>query len=544
MEILSDSQVQEKALSLYIINKFEKLKLGKSTWESHWKELTTYFLPEKDKVWGGGIAGEKKGQQLFDSIGRRSAERLASALHGMLTNPSVQWFSFSTGIPEIDNKEENAKWLQEVAKMINSILNTSNFQSEIHEVYLDLSSLCTSHLRVEEDEIEVVRFVSRPIYECSVSENYKGIIDTMYYEYKRTLDQIVDEYGSTGKLPQKMLELRHKDPLKEYTIIQAIEPTHRLPDGLKHPLLDVTSVHILKDENVILKISGFEENPCIVSRFYKLSGEMYGRGPSMYALPDVKTCDQMMKVWLEGAQLAINPPLQMPDEGVLLPVRFVPGGTNYYRADSKDRIEPIITGANPGVGHQVIEMIHENIEKAFYIDQLHLVESDRMTATEVMQRRDEQLRTLSPIIGRLMYELHAPIITRVFGIANRRNLLPQIPQELAKSKLEVKFTSQLAKAQESIDADSATRAFQTVAGMAQLDPAIVDILNLDEHARYIYKSLGAPLHLLNTEKETQDARAQKQKLQQQAQQAQLDQANTQSMKNVAQAKAITPPEGQ
>ena len=543
MENVIESPTEDKALSVYIIEKHAKLKLGKSTWESHWKELTTYFLPEKDKVWGGGVPGEKKGQALFDSIGRRSSERLASALHGMLTNPSVQWFSFSTGIVTLDNKLENATWLQDTAKIINSILNSSNFQSEIHEAYLDLTSLCTSHLRVEEDEIEIVRFQSRPIYECSISENYKGTIDTMYYEYERTLDQVVDEYGKTGKLPEKLLALQHKDPLKKLTIIQAIEPTHRLPEGLRHPLLPITSVHILKEEHVILKVSGFEENPCIVSRFYKLSGEMYGRGPSMYALPDTKTCDQMMKVWLEGAQLAINPPLQMPDEGVLLPVRFVPGGTNYYRADSKDRIEPIITGANPQVGHQIIELLHMNIEKAFYIDQLHLVESDRMTATEVMQRRDEQLRSLSPILGRLMYELHAPIIQRVFGIASRRGLLPQIPQELAKAKLEVRFTSQLAKAQESIDGDAVTRAFQVVGGMAQIDPSIIDIMDLDEHARYLYKSYGAPLHLLHTEKETKDIREQKQKVQQAGQQAQLDQMNSQSMKNMAQAKSVAPPQG-
>jgi hypothetical protein len=139
-----------------------------------------------------------------------------------------------------------------------------------------------------------------------------------------------------------------------------------------------------------------------------------------------------------------------------------------------------------------------------------------------------------------MYELHAPIITRVFGIANRKGLLPQMPQELGKSKLEVKFTSQLAKAQESLDADSATRAFQTVAGMAQINPAVIDILNMDEHARYIYKSLGAPLHLLNTEKETKDTREEKQKAQQQAQQAQMDQMNSQSTKNMAQAQAVMP----
>lgn len=538
MGIVVQNNSKDKELCQFIINKSEKLKLYKSNWEAHWKELARYFLPEKDNVWGGQVPGEKKGNYLFDSTGRRSSERLASALHGMLTNPSVQWFSFSTGDSKIDNTLENAKWLQDAARAVNSILNNSNFQSEIHEVYLDLCSLHTSHLRVEEDDIEIVKFQSRPIYECSISENYRGVIDTVHYEYMRTLDQLFDEFRDT--LPQELIELRQRDPLKEYTIIHAIEPSDRMPEKLRHPMMPFTSVHILKEEFVILKVAGFEENPCIISRFYKLSGEMYGRGPAMYALPDVKTANQMMKVWLEGAQLAINPPLQVPDEGVLLPVRFTPGGTNYYRADSKDRIEPIITGANPQIGNQIIELIHANIQKAFYIDQLHLVESDRMTATEVMQRRDEQLRSLSPILGRLMYELHAPIILRVFGIATRRGLIQPPPAELRSNKLEIKFVSQLARAQESVEGDAAVRALQTVMGLAQADPTIMDVLDLDATAKFIYKSYGSPLHLLRKDKDTKDIRAKREQAQAQAQQAELDQMNSQSSKNMAEAQAIAP----
>jgi hypothetical protein len=538
MGIVVQNNSGDKVLCQYIIDKNAKLKAYKSTWEAHWKELATYFLPDKQDIWGGYTPGSKRGQEIFDSTGRRSAERLASALHGMLTNPSVQWFSFSTGNHEVDNKLENAKWLQDTAKKINSVLNNSNFQSEIHEVYLDLTSIHTSDLQVEEDDDEVVRFCSRPIYQCSIAENYKGVIDTVHYDYKVTLDQLYDKFRDA--LPESLIELRTKDPLKEYTIIHAIEPSDRLPEGLKHPMMPFTSVHILKEEFIKLKVAGFQENPCIISRFYKISGEMYGRGPAMYALPDVKTANAMMKTWLEGAQLAINPPLQLPDEGVLLPVRFTPGGINYYRADSKDRIEPIITGANPQIGEQIIELLHSNIQKAFYIDQLHLVENDRMTAAEVMQRRDESLRTLSPILGRLLYELHAPIILRVFGIASRRGLIDPLPTDLKKEKLEVKFVSQLARAQDSIEGDAAVRAFQVIAGMAQLDPSVLDALDFDEFSKYISKSYGAPLHLLRTDKAVKELRAKKEQMQQQAQQAQLDQMNSQSTKNMAQANAVAP----
>lgn len=533
MGIVVQNNLGDKKLTQFLINKNDKLKLYKSNWESHWKELAKYFLPNKDNVWGGSTPGEKKGSDIFDSVGRRNSERLASSLHGMLTNPSVQWFSFSTGNLEIDNNQENAKWMQDAAKIVNSILNNSNFQSEIHEVYLDLCALHTSHLRIEEDELEVVKFQSRPIYECSIAENYKGIIDTVHYEYKRTLDQLFDEFRDT--LPESLEKIRQQDPLKEFTIIHAIEPSDRLPEELRHKLLPFTSIHMIKEEHVILRISGFEENPCIISRFMKLSGEMFGRGPAMYALPDVKTCDKMMQIWLEGAQLAINPPLQLPDEGVVLPVRLTPGGVNYYRADSKDRIEPIITGANPGLGHQIIELLHSNIEKAFYIDQLHLVENDRMTATEVAQRRDESLRSFSPVLGRMMYELHGPLIMRTFGISFRRGLIPPMPEAISESKLEVKFVSQLARAQDSIDGDAALRAFQVIGSIAQIDPNVVDLLDTDAHTRYIYKSYGAPLHLLRKEKETKDIRAAKQQVQQQAQQAQLAKLDSEANKNNAQA---------
>jgi hypothetical protein len=516
----------------FICEKYEKLKLYKSTWENHWKEIATYYLPHKDNIWGGEIKGEKKGQELYDSIGVRTAERFASALHGMLVNPAIQWFGFSSGNTKKDIELNNSKWLQDSAKKVMFVLNNSNFQPEIHEVLMDLSSLHTSHLRIEEDDSEVVRFASRPIYEVSVSENYKGIIDVVYYEYKMTLEQLFSQFGNV--LPEKVASLRFKDPLKEYTVLHAIEPSDKLPESLRHPMLPFTSIHVLKEEHVKLKVMGFHENPCIISRLSKLSGEMYGRGPAMRTLADTKTANQMMKTWLEGAALAINPPLQMPDEGVLLPVKFVPGGSNYYRADSRDRIEPIVTGADPRIGNDVIELLHRNIEKGFYLDQLQLVENDRMTATEVMQRRDEQLRSLSPILGRVQYELLAPIIIRVFNIMVRGKMIEPPPRDLLGGQLEVKFVSQLSRAQESIEAENFNRAFASVTPITQFNPATLDILNPDATFKFLMKTYGAPLHLLREEKEVEDIRTSRAEQQQAAQEAELNKMNSEAAVNMAQ----------
>ena len=522
----------------FVVDKFQKLKANRGTWESHWQELSHYIQPMKDKIYGGEIQGEKKGNTLFDAVGIRCNEQLASALHGMLTNPATQWFAFGSGRSDVDNKLDNAAWLQDTAKRILFVMNNSNFQSEIHECYLDLCGFGTSHLRIEEDEEEVARFTSRPIYEAVVGENYNGVIDTVYYKYTMTCEQLVEQFEKT--LPAAIIATRHSEPLKEYHVIHAIEPSSRLPKHLSHEMMDFTSLHVLEEGGILLKKGGFEENPCIISRFSKLSGEMFGRSPAMKALPDIKTSNQMMKTWLEGAQLAVNPALQAPDEGVLMPIRITPGAINYYRADSKDRIEPINMGANPQVGTQVIELLHNNIKSAFYIDQLHLVESDRMTATEVMQRRDEQLRAMSPILGRLQYELLAPIVMRIFGIMLRKGLIDPIPQDLLRAKLEVKFVSQIARAQESVEGDSFMRALQSLGVIAQLkqSPEIFDVVNQDDTAKFLFKTYGAPLALLNKDQDVQKIRAERADLQQKAQQAQLDQANSQALKNTAQAKAV------
>lgn len=531
--------VQSSPASSYkfIVDKYQRMKAVNGTWETHFADVARYIQPLKDEIYGNfNTKGDKKNTHLFDAIGIRCNEQLASALHGMLTNPATQWFSFSSGNHEIDNKLENAKWMQDTAKKILFVMNNTNFQSEIHECYLDLCSIGTSHLRIEEDSIEVARFTSRPIYEAAVSENYNGIIDTVYYRYKMTLEQLIEQFKDT--LPEDMVAQRHMEPLKEYYVIHAIEPSQRLPEEMAHEMLHFTSLHILEDRHVLLKKSGFEESPCIISRFSKLSGEMFGRSPGMKALPDIKTSNQMMKTWLEGAQLAVNPALQAPDEGVLMPIRLTPGAINYYRADSKDRIEPITVGANPQVGIQIIELLHQNIKSAFYIDQLHLVESDRMTATEVMQRRDEQLRSMSPILGRLQYELLAPIVLRVLGIMARRGLIDSPPSDMRQSKLEVKFVSQIARAQESVEGDNFLRAFQSAAGLAQLDPTAMDVIDTDLAVKFLFKVYGSPLSTLRKDQDVAKLRQERQKQQQAAMQAQLDQANSQSAKNIAQADSL------
>lgn len=152
------------ALGLEIKALHEREKGKRANWEQHWFEIAELVIPRRDQIFEtrNKVKGDKKNRKQYDASAPHFLELLASALHSMLTNPSVQFFELTTGDPEIDKNPEVRKWLQDLVRRIHQILNNSNFQTEIHEVYMDLGSLGTGVLRIEEDKDLVIRFKSSP----------------------------------------------------------------------------------------------------------------------------------------------------------------------------------------------------------------------------------------------------------------------------------------------------------------------------------------------------------------------------------------------
>ena len=502
-----------------ICEKMGKLKSMRSNWDNYWEQLAQYGLPRKDNVYGHPTVGEDKHNRLYDSTSVHSNELLASALHGMLTNPSSVWFGMATGEKEVDGVKEVRQWLQDATGKMIRVLNNSNFQEEIHETYLDLGSIGTNTLRIDEDEETVVRFQSKPIYESYIQENSKGEIDTIYRIYKYDLRQIVQEWGEEI-LDFEMKRMYEKDDTTKFDIIHAIEPVNN-DKNFKY-----ASFHVLAEKSLLLEEGTFNEKPYAIPRWTKISGEIYGRSPMMKALPDVKMLNQMMRTAIRAAQKAADPPLMVPDNGFLLPVRTTPGGTNIYRAGTKDRIEPLIHNARVDVAADVIEQIRMRVRQSFFIDQLQLQDGPQMTATEVNQRTEEKLRMMGPILGRLNNELLKPIIDRVFGIMLRKQHFGEMPKELKGKNLEIQYVSQISKAQRSSEADTFTRVIQSIAPIIEASPQVFDNLNADAVLRHHAQIFGLPEEMLRDPKEVEQGR--KAQAEAQAAQMQAEQENVQA----------------
>ena len=508
------------------------LRSERQTWENHWQEVTNYTVPRKDDINYARHPGEKRSKRVYESTAILSNEFLSGALHSMLTNPQSKWFGLSTGDKELDSRTDVRDWLERSVNRIHAVLNNSNFQTEIHEVYLDLGSIGTGVMSIEEDDDSIVRFYSRHIREMLIAENSKSQVDTVYREFEMSAINLKTEFGE-DKLSEDVKRSLKENPHKTHKVVHAVEPNRKEIAGVADRF-DYTSIYVLPDDGKVLRRSGFNEFPYVVPRWTKTTNEVYGRSPAMKALADIKMINQMMKTTIEAAQKSVDPPLMVPDDGFVLPVKTYPGGLNYRRASTQERIEPFANQNQVDFGFQMIEMIRQKIREHFFVDQMQLQRQQQMTATEVLQRTEEQMRLLGPMLGRQQHELLRPLVDRVWGIMVRKDQLPEdMPEDLEGRELEVEYVSLAAKAQRASEGQNFMRTMEMIGPVMQMRPEAVDNFDGDEAIRYLSEITGLPARVMREERAVEELREQRQQQQQQMQQMDQERHESEVARNVA-----------
>ena len=509
-------------LTSKLISRFERLSGRRQNWETHWQEVADYMLPRKADVTKTRSKGDKRTELIFDSSPLQSVDLLAASLHGMLTNPSTPWFTLRYKDQEIENDDEAKLWLESATDAMYVAFNRSNFQQEIFELYHDLITFGTACMFVQDDDEDTLKFSTRHINEIYIAENEKGKVDTVYRLFKMSVRAAFQQFGEAISTSTKGLIT--KDPYEEISILHAVYPRNDFdPKKQDRKNMPFESVYMEYKNLNELSVAGFKEFPFVVPRYLKASHEIYGRSPAMTALPDVKMLNEMSKTTIKAAQKQVDPPLLVPDDGFLLPVRTVPGGLNFYRSGTRDRIEPLNIGANNPLGLNMEEQRRNSIRNVFYVNQLMMQQGPQMTATEVIQRNEEKMRLLGPVLGRLQSELLKPLIDRCFAIMVRKNIFPPAPEIISGRDVEIEYVSPLAKAQKSTELQSIIRGIEIMGQLANVAP-VFDYINFDNLVKHLTNIIGIPQKVLKTnsevlaEREAKQAQAQQMQEMQQLQQ--------------------------
>lgn len=451
--------------------------------------------PRKITFVGMRTPGEKRMTKIYDPTGITGVEMLAAGLHGMATNPSTKWFSLriiSQRIEGEDGEMMDINELPEVQAYLADVEETiwqrlyspgTNFTTAIHEVYLDLSAFGNAVLFVGQQEDGELLFECRPLAEVYYDENADGKIDTVFRKSCYTVRQMVQLSENAGWAISDEVKQYYADGKvdEKIDVVHAVYPREdRIYHSKDQSNMPWASCYFETKTKQMLSEKGFAEFPYQVARWSKYGGEIYGRGPGMVALPDTKMLQVMTAAKIKLIHKTADPPMWISDEGRIGQTKTYPGAVNYWRGNPGDGImlQPLnMQGLQYLI--QDISMLKEQIMRTFYADLMRMVDRENMTATEVIQRTQEMMRLLGPLVGRLESELLGPLINRVYGILTRRGLLPEPPEIIDGTEFVVEYVSPIATAQKQSGASGIVQVMQMIGALGPDIAMAVASKNID-----------------------------------------------------------------
>jgi hypothetical protein len=483
-----------------VLKRLTSLKEMRKPWEPLWKDITDFVLPRRSFWDIDAVEGQKPQTKIYDGTAIAALQLAVDGLLGSLVNQVDRWFRLAMEDKRQQNLEGVADWLEEAEDIVYAEFSRSNFYESISEYFLDACSIGTASMFVEDDiTSDRMLFSTRHIKECFIAESKTGMVDTLYRDYVMTNRAAGQMWGN--KLPLQRQDAVRSSPYAKANVVHAVFPrSDRVPgkiDGINKPY---ASVYIDKDHAKIIDVGGYDEFPYLVWRWRKNSDEVYGRSPAADAIQDILRINQVGKSMLQAAQLAVEPPLNVPDS-MKGTERIVPRGYNYYPKGSTDRIEAINLFQNYPIGKDQEESIKEQIRENFRTRVFLLMEQlerGNYTATEIIERQGEKAAVLGATIGRLNSECLIPLIDRAYKICERKGLLPPPPQSLMRGgRIHVEFQGPLAMAQKRYHQTKGVQAGVEFLGqMMQLDPqgatAFLDNADMDELARIGMDASGIP----------------------------------------------------
>lgn len=527
------------------LRRVEGMRSGRSNFDFMWQEVRDNVIPVLARFIGQDPAGVKSNQYTLDETPEQANELLTAALQGMIANPALKWFEYGVRNPKLKDNEAVAAWLARARDITFDWMYapTAGLTAAHHESFLDLTAFGTGCLFTGERPGKGLLYQSRQLREIYLAEGADGRVDTVYRWYNMSARQAKQKWATKpgATLPPKVATNADNPQLqdKPMEFLHCVYPrSDAKPGAIGRRNMPVASIDISVDDKATIEVGGYHEMPYAVPRWIKRGGEVYGRGPGTKALPSCKALQRAMKINLGGAELAMRPPLQVADDGVSGNVRFHTGALNFVRAEllaqGRDAIKPIQMGTRPEIGDKMMEGMRERIQTSFYNHLIQMSRDPRMTATQVIQIAEETLRVLGPVIGRLQAELLGPQIERTFWVLFRiPGVFPPLPKELHGEELIIEYVSPIAQGQKLSEAKGIVQTFGVLAQMSQVDPSVMDNLDLDGSSRALAVMFGTPRYLLRDPKIVADLRQARAKKQQEQEQMQMLQQAAKGIKDAS-----------
>jgi hypothetical protein len=490
-----------------------------------WEDISKYIIP------GRGVfsqqepnKAELKDKELLDPTPLQAIHILAAGMQGGLTSPSKPWFKLGVADPELSDEGDVRLWLDNVERRMMHVFAQSNIYNCLHTLYSETAGFGTGVMLVEEDPLSVIRCKTMTVGEYYLAYAANGLPETFARVFWMNAGQMSDTFGKDA-LSESAKTAAETRPDRWFRICHVVMPNmdRKLDSPLSGnmPYLSVYWEENRTDEPLL--VMGYQEFPVMAPRWEVYGDDFYGRGPGWDALGESKTLQEMRYDFLIAQKMVIHPPLMASVSMRKARGSLKPGDITYLNSMDPLQGYRTIYEVKPDIPGQLQAMMDSRamIRTTFFADLFLsiIMSGDKdMTAREVEERHAEKMMMLGPVLERLEYELLDPSIARTFAIMDRFGLIPPPPDVVKGRQLKIEYISTLAQSQQMSGLGGVDRLANFAGGVAQLVPAALDKLDVDEAIDQYARMLGVPAAIVRSDENVAGIRAQRQQEQQAMQQ--------------------------
>ncbi len=481
-----------------IIKRQASAQTKKDEFQQLYQDAYEFALPQRQLygVWEGGATGSKKMQRVFDSTAINSTQRFANRLQSVVFPPQRKWSRLETGptIP-FEKKTMLQQILDSYGDKMFDVLKQSNFDIAIGEFLLDLAVGTACMMVQPGDDVSPINFVPVPLFLVSYEEGANGQVDNVYRRM-RLKGESIERQWPDAKLSANLKRKIEEKPADDIEFLEATIYDAGRGDYCYHV--------IWKEGKEEIVYRRRKSSPWVISRYMKVAGEIYGRGPLMTALPDIKTLNKTIELLLKNASLAVAGVYTAADDGVLNPntVRIIPGAIIPVARNGGPQgpaLQALPRSGDFNVSQLVINDLRGNIKRILLDESLPPENMSARSATEIVERMKELSQNLGSAFGRLINETMIPLVAKILEVMDERGLI-QLPLRVNGLEVKVVPVAPLAMAQNMEEVNAIIQYQQLMqSGAFGADGQIA--LKTEIAVDYVADKLGVPAMVRNTAEE-------------------------------------------
>jgi hypothetical protein len=476
-----------------ILKRAEKAQRSKDLFESLYRDAYEFALPQRQLYgyYDGNSQGAKKMARVFDSTAINSTQRFANRLQSGIFPPQRKWCRLEPGsdIP-LDKRQQAQALLDVYMEKMFTVIKQSNFDIAIGEFLLDMAVGTACMMVQPGDDVAPLNFIPVPMFLVSYEEGANGQVDKVYRRMRMKAEAISQQWRD-AVFSDHMQQLIDSKPTDEIDLLEATIYDAERGDWCYHVLISSG-----KEEIVYRRMAS---SPWVISRYAKVAGEIYGRGPLLTALPDIKTLNKTLELLLKNASLAVAGVYTAADDGVLNPqtVKILPGAIIPVARNGGpqgESLKPLGRAGDFNVSQIVINDLRQNIKRTLLDESLPPDNMSARSATEVVERMKELAQNLGSAFGRLINETMIPLVARILQVMDERGLI-DLPLKVNGLEVKVSPVAPLAMAQNMEEINNIMQFMQIAATLGQEGQLAVKQGDLID---YIGDKLGVPSAVRNS----------------------------------------------